>query len=156
MHLVLSVHASSIGWAHSKQSISNAVILWSVSFTPISKWRKRPWNLTNTKIPFKNVLSLTIESRMYLKFLQKRTSLPHGWFKTSQALWSSVDKARLNSSKDNFIGKALFCPKKGIWAFFLTFSFHLSFIGEFLILKCQTLVSKTTTWRTRASHFVDG
>ena len=29
--------------------------------------------LTNTKIPFKNVLSLTIESSMYLKFLQKRT-----------------------------------------------------------------------------------
>ena len=32
----------------------------------------------------------------------------------------------------------------------------MSFIGVFSILKCKTLVLKTTTSRTRASHFVDG
>ena len=32
----------------------------------------------------------------------------------------------------------------------------VSFIGVFSILKCKTLVLKTTTWWTRASHFVDG
>ena len=49
-------------------------------------------------------LSLTIEYRMYLKFLQKLRCL--GWFKTSQALWSAVQKTRLNTSKDNFIAKS--------------------------------------------------
>ena len=39
----------------------------------------------------------------------------------------------------------------------LNFLFPLvSFIGVFSILKCKTLVLKTTTWWTRASHFVDG
>ena len=32
----------------------------------------------------------------------------------------------------------------------------MSFIGVFSILKYKTLVLKTTTWWTRASHFVDG
>ena len=39
----------------------------------------------------------------------------------------------------------------------LSFLFpFVSFIGVFLILKCKTLVLKTTTSWTRASHFVDG
>ena len=39
----------------------------------------------------------------------------------------------------------------------LSFLFpFVSFIGVFSILKCKTLVLKTTTSWTRASHFVDG
>ena len=41
-------------------------------------------NCIKQKFLFKNVLSLAIEYRMYLKFLQKSCCL--GWFKTSQAL----------------------------------------------------------------------
>ena len=52
-------------------------------------------------------------------------------------------------------GKLSFVNKKGNWAFFLTFFFHLSFIGVFSIWKCKTIVLKTTTWWKRANHFVD-
>ena len=98
---------------------------------------------------------MTIEYRMYLKFLQKPRCL--GWFKTRQELWSTVKKTRLNSSKDNFIAKSSRLSTKRNLSTLLNFLFPLvSFIGVFSILKCKTLVLKTTTWWTRGSHFVDG
>ena len=122
----------------------------------MSKCRKRPWNLYKYKNSFsKTHFSLIIEYGMYLKCLQKPRCL--GWFKTSQALLSAVHKTRLNSSKDNFIAKSFRLSTKRKLSILLNFLFpFVSFIGVFSILKCKTLVLKTTTWWTRASHFVDG
>ena len=126
------------------------------SFSPMSKCRKCPWNLYKYKNSFlKTYFSLIIEYGMYLKCLQKPRCL--GWFKTSQALLSAVHKTRLNSSKDNFIAKSFRLSTKRKLSILLNFLFpFVSFIGVFSILKCKTLVLKTTTWWTRASHFVDG
>ena len=97
---------------------------------------------------------MIIEYGMYLKCLQKPRCL--GWFKTSQALWSAVHKTRLNSSKDNFIAKSFRLSTKRKLSILLNLLFpFVSFIGVFSILKCKTLVLKTTTWWIRASHFVD-
>ena len=123
----------------------------------MSKCRKRPWNLYKHKTSFfkKTYFSLIIEQYveyaygMFLKFLQKSRCL--GWFKTIQA------KTRLNSSKDNFIAKSFRLSTKRKLSILLNFLFpFVSFIGVFSILKCKTLVLKTTTSWTRASHFVDG
>ena len=98
---------------------------------------------------------MTIEYRMYLKFLQESCYL--GWFKTSQALWSAGKKTRLNSLRDNFIAKSSRLSTKMSLSSLFNFLFpFLSFIGVFSIMKCKTLLLKTTTWWTRASHFVDG
>ena len=61
-----------------------------------------------------------------------------------------------DSSKDNFIAKSSRLSTKRNFSIFLNFLFpFVSFIGVFSILKCKTLVLKTTTWWTRASHFLD-
>ena len=122
----------------------------------MSKCRKRPWNLYKYKNSvLKSYFPSIIEYGMYLKCLQKPRCL--GWFKTSQALRSAVHKTRLNSSKDNFIAKSFRLSTKRKLSILLNFLFpFVSFIGVFSILKCKTLVLKTTTWWTRASHFVDG
>ena len=130
-------------------------ILWFY-FTPISKCRKRPWNLYQYKnYLLKKYFSLIVENRMYLKCLQKPCCL--GWFKKSQALRSAVWRTRLNSSKDNFIAKIFRLSTKRKLSILLNFLFpFVSFIGVFSILKYKTLVLKTTTWWTHAGHFVDG
>ena len=92
----------------------------------------------------KTYFSLIIEYGMYLKCLQKPLCL--GWFKTSQALRSAVQKTRLNSSKDNVIAKTVRLFTKRKLSILLNFLFpFVSFIGVFSILKCKTLVLKTTT-----------
>ena len=122
----------------------------------MSKCRSRPWNLYKYKNSFlKTYFSLIIEYRMYLKCLQKPSCL--GWFKTSQALRSAVHKTRLNSTKDNFIAKNFRLPTKRKLSILLNFLFpFVSFTGVFSILKCKTLVLKTTTSWTCTSYFVDG
>ena len=66
-------------------------------------------------------------------------------------------RTRLNSSKDNLIAKRFRLSTKRKLSIFFNFLFpFVSFIGIFSILKCKALVLKTTTWWTRASHFVDG
>ena len=123
---------------------------------PMSKCRKRPWNLYKYKNYFfkKAYFSLIIEYGMYLKCLQKPRCL--GWFKTSQALRSAVHKTRLNSSKDNFIAKSFRLSTKRKLSILLNFLFpFVSFIGVFSILKCKIFVLETTTSWSRASHFVD-
>ena len=110
------------------------------------------------KFLFKNVIFFHHRERNvpHLKCLQKPRSF--GWFKTSQALRSVVYKTRLNSSKDNFIAKSFGLSTKRKLSSLLNFLFpFVSFlIGVFSILKCKTLVLKTTTSWSRASHFVDG
>ena len=95
------------------------------------------------KFSFKNVLSLTIEYRMYLKFLQKPRCL--GWLNKVEFL------------ERQFHSKMLLFVQKKKLSILLNFLFpFVSFIGVFSILKCKTLVLKTTTWWTCVSHFVDG
>ena len=55
-------------------------------------------------------------------------------------------ETRLNSSKDNFIAKSFRLSTKRKLSILLNFLFpFVSFIGVFSILKCKTLVLKTTT-----------
>ena len=100
------------------------------------------------KFPFKNVVLFDRRVRNVPQ-VSSETSLPC-WFKTSQAL-RSVEK------RVEFLERQCHSECSGNWAFFRNFPFpFVSFIGVFSILKCKTLVLKTTTWWTRASHFVDG
>ena len=92
------------------------------------------------KFPFKNVIVLVIECKMYLKIQQKLHCL--GCI-SKQTMRSVMKKTRLNSSKGDFLMKSSLPPQKESWAFFWTFSFFfLSFNGVFLTLKCRTLVLK--------------
>ena len=89
----------------------------------MSKCRKRPWNLYKyKKSVLKSYFPSIIEYGMYLKCLQKPRCL--GWFKTSQALWSTVHKTRLNSSKDNFIAKSFRLSTKRKLCILLNFFFN--------------------------------
>ena len=117
------------------QKINFKCTFCGFSFTPMSKCRKRPWNLYKYKNSFlKTYFSLIIEYGMYLKCLQKPRCL--GWFKTSQVLRSAVWKTRLNSSKDNFIAKSFRLSTERKLSILLNFLFPLvSFIGVFSILK---------------------
>ena len=89
------------------------------------------------KFPFKNVIVLAIECKMYLKnftalvAFQNRPCAPswrkQGWIPRRTISW----------------WKASLPPQKESWAFFGSFSFHfLSFNGVFLTLKCRTFVLK--------------
>ena len=117
------------------QKINFKCTFCGFSFTPMSKCRKRPWNLYKYKNSvLKSYFPSIIEYGMYLKCLQKPRCL--GWFKTSQALLSAVHKTRLNSSKDNFIAKSFRLSTKRKLSILLNFLFPLvSFIGVFSILK---------------------
>ena len=135
------------------QKINFKCTFCGFSFSPMSKCRKRPRNLYK----YKNSL---IKKVLFVDHrVQKCTS---SFFRNPaasvglKALWSAAKKTRLNSSKDNFIGKRSRLSTKKNWAFFWTFTFYLSFIGVFLILKYKASVLKTTAWWTRARHFVDG
>ena len=121
----------------------------------MSKCRKRPWNLYKYKNSLlRTYFSLTIEYGMYLKCLQKPRCL--GWFKKKSSAPIRRVETRLNSSKDNFIAKSFRLSTKRKLSILLNFLFpFVSFIGVFSILKCKTLVLKTTTWWKRASHSFD-
>ena len=96
--------------------------------------------LKTHKFPFKTVIVLAIECKMYPKIQQKlhylgafknRPCAPsrrkHGWIPRRTISW----------------WKASLPPQKESWAFFWTFSLDfLSFNGVFLTLKCRTLVLK--------------
>ena len=67
------------------------------------------------------------------------------------------DKTGLNSSKDNFIAKSFRLSTNRKLSILLNVLFpFVSFVGVFSILKWKTLVLKTTTSWTRASHSVHG
>ena len=81
---------------------------------------------------FTNVRSLAIEYRMHLKFLQKPRCL--GWLNKVKFLERQFHSEKLSLS-----------TKKKL-SILLNFLFpFVSFIGAFSILKCKTLVLKTTT-----------
>ena len=124
----------------------------------MSKCRKRPWNLYKYKNSLlKTYFSLIIEYGMYLKCLQKRVNLAALLVqnKPSAPIRRVENKVEFLERQCHSEKRCLFAKRK--LSILLNFLFpFVSFIGVFSILKCKTLVLKTTTWWTRASHFVDG
>ena len=100
-----SVHTSKIGWAHGKNiyltQISNQGAQGDLKMYETSKEKY----LQIYKLPFKNVIFLTIKYKMYLKIVQKLRCL----VAFQQTLRSAVMKISWisNSSKDNFVKKSL-------------------------------------------------
>ena len=108
--------------------------------------------------PLKTYFSLIIEHGMYFKCLQK----PRCLVGLKEANASAP--TRRKQIKVEFLERQCHSKKRSIrlstkrkMSILLNFLFpFVFFIGVISILKCKTLVFKTTTWWTRASHFVDG
>ena len=82
-------------------------------------------HLKNHKFPFKNVIVLAIECKMYLKIQQKLHCL--GGI-SKQTMRSVVKKTRLNFSKDDFLMKSFpFFTKRKL-------SILLNFLFPFFVL----------------------
>ena len=130
-------------------------ILWFFFHADIKMTRKRPWNPYKYKtFSFKNVLFFDHRVRNVPQ-VSSETSLPWLVQNKPSAPIRRVE-TRLNSSKDNFIAKSFRLSTKRKLSILLNFLFpFVSFIGVFSILKCKTLVLKTTTWWKRVSHSVD-
>ena len=77
-------------------------------------------NLKIYKFPFKNVIVLAIECKMYLKIQQKLLCL--GGI-SKQTIRSVVKKTRLNSSKDDFLMKSFPSSTKRKLSILLNFLF---------------------------------
>ena len=122
---------------------------------PMSKCRKRPWNLYKFKNSFwKRTLFFDHRVRNVPQ-VSSETSLP--WLvQNKPSTPIRRVETRLNSSKDNFIAKSFRLSTKRKLSILLNFLFpFVSFIGVFSILKCKIFVLETTTSWSRASHFVD-
>ena len=72
------------------------------------------------KFPFKNVIVLAIECKMYLKIQQKLRCL--GCI-SKQTMRSALKKTRLNSSKDDFLMNSFPSSTKRKISIFLNFLF---------------------------------
>ena len=117
-----------------------------LSFTPMSKCRKRPWNLYKYKNSFlKTYFSLIIEYGMYLKCLQK----PRCLVGSKQAKRSDP----IRSSKDNVIAKSFRLSTKRKLGILLNFFFpFVSFIGVVSIFKCKGILVKMMSLYQRWSQ----
>ena len=139
-----SVHASEIGCAHGKiqhKSISNRGTFCNFCLAPKRKMYKTSMqHLKIHNFPFKNVIVLAIECKMYLKIQQKLHCLGCISKQTRDPSWRKqgwIPRGTISW------WKASLPPQKESWVFFWTFSFHfLSFNGVFLSLKYKTLVLK--------------
>ena len=124
------------------KSISNQGTFCNFSLAPKRKIYKTSMkHLKIHKFPFKNVIVLAIECKMYLKIQQNLRWL--GCI-SKQTIGSAVKKTRLNSSKDDFLTISRFPFSTEIkLSILLNFlSIFLSFNGVFLTLQCRTLVLK--------------
>ena len=74
------------------------------------------------KFPFKNVIVLAIDCKMYLKVQQKLRCL--GCI-SKQTMLSAVKKTTLNYSKDDFLMKSFSSSTKRKLSIFLNFLFPL-------------------------------
>ena len=137
-----------------KKSISNAH--FAVFLSRRCLCRKRPRNLYKHKNSFlKTNFSLIIEYGMYLKCLHK-TSMPWLVLNKPSAPIRRVEN-KVEFLERQFHSEKLSFVHKRKLSILLNFLFpFVSFIGVFSILKCKTLVLKTTTSWSRVSHFVDG
>ena len=135
------------------KSISNRGTFCNFSLAPKRKIYKTSMkHLKIHKFPFKNVIVLAIEYKMYLKIQQKLHCLSiskqtrdpawrkQGWIPRRTISW----------------WKASLPPQKESWAFFWTFSFHF-FVFKRCIFKPEKQNSclKTSAWWSRGSHYVE-
>ena len=126
-----------------KKSISNAQFVFFLS--------RRCQNVENVhetfiiqKLIFNDVLFFDYRVRNVPQ-VSSETSLPWLVQNKPSAPIRRVE-TRLNSSKDNFIAKSFRLSTKRKLSILSNFLFlFVSFIGVFSILKCKTLVFKTTT-----------
>ena len=117
------------------QKINFKCTFCGFSFTPMSKCRKRPRNFYK----YKNSL---IKKVLFVDHrVQKCTS---SFFRNpaasvgSKALWSAVKKTRLNSLKDNFIGKSSRLSTKKKLSILLNFFFLFVFYRRIFNLEIQS------------------
>ena len=98
---------------------------------------------------------MTIECRIFPQ-VSSETSLP--WLvQNKPSALIRREENKVEFLKRQFIGKSSGLSTKRNLIIILNVLFpFLSFIGVFSILKCRTLVLKTTTWWTHARYFVDG
>ena len=102
----LSLKTSKIGWAHGKIEhkiyvLCNFLLLLLKTFVK---------HLYIHKFPFKSVIFLIIEYKMYLQSLQKLRYL--GWISKQDTLRLAVKKTLLNSWKEDFVKKLYLVHKK--------------------------------------------
>ena len=102
----LSLKTSKIGWAHGKIEhkiyvLCNFLLLLLQTFVK---------HLYIHKFPFKSVIFLIIEYKMYLQSLQKLRYL--GWISKQDTLRLAVKKTLLNSWKEDFVKKLYLVHKK--------------------------------------------
>ena len=103
------------------KSISNRGTFCNFSLAPKRKIYKTSMkHLKIHKFPFKNVIVLAIECKMYLKIQQKLHCL--GCI-SKQTMRSVVKKTRLNSSKDDFLMKSFPSSTKRKLSILLNFLF---------------------------------
>ena len=135
------------------KSISNRGTFWNFSLAPKRKIYKTSMkHLKIHKFPFKNVIVLAIECKMYLKIQQKLHCL-HGCI-SKQTMRSVVKKTRLNSSKDNFSMTSLPSSTKRKLSILLNFLFSFSCLLTVYIfnLEMHNSCLKTSAWWSRGSH----
>ena len=119
------------------KSISNRGTFCNFSLAPKRKIYKTSMkHLKIHKFPFKNVIVLAIECKMYLKIQQKLHCL--GCI-SKQTMRSVVKKTRLNSSKDDFLMKSFPSSTKRKLSILLNSLSIFCLNGVFLTLKCRTL-----------------
>ena len=103
------------------KSISNRGTFWNFLLAPKRKIFKTSMKKLKThEFPFKNVIVLAIECKMYLKIQQKLLCL--GGI-SKQTIRSVVKKTRLNSSKDDFLMKSFPSSTKRKLSILLNFLF---------------------------------
>ena len=136
------------------KSISNRGTFCNFSLAPKRKIYKTSMkHLKIHKFPFKNVIVLAIECKMYLKIQQKLHCL--GCI-SKQTMRSVVKKTRLNSSKDDFLMKSFPSSTKRKLSILLNFLFPLFVFWRCIFnLEVQNSCLKTSAWWLRCSHCVE-
>ena len=110
-------------WQNSTKSISNWGTFCNFSLASKRKiYETSMKHLKLRKLPFKNVIVLVIECKMYLKIQQKLHCLS---CISKQTMRSVLKKTRLNSSKDDFLMKSFPSSTKRKLSILLKFLFPL-------------------------------
>ena len=130
------------------KSISNRGTFCNFSLAPKRKIYKTSMkHLKIHKFPFKNVIVLAIECKMYLKIQQKLHCLGRI---SKQTMRSVVKKTRLNSSKDDFLMKSFPSSTKRKLNILLNFLFPFFVFQRCIFnLEMQNSCLKTSAWCSR-------
>ena len=127
------------------KSISNRGTFCNFSLAPKRKIYKTSMkHLKIHKFPFKNVIVLAIECKMYLKIQQKLHWL--GCI-SKQTMRSAEKKTMLNSSKDDFLMKSFPSSRKRKLSSLLNFFFPFFVLKQCIFnLEMQNSCLKTPAW----------